>query len=239
MVSTYDRSLLMVAVGVVLLLNPAYLYPHGGPQRVTYEFQADRADGLGELDADVWDVDDSAVLRCTGTIHRRACLLERQLGANGTLTVTNATLYRDEQDRIRLSTGYRYVHLRSGFYEPRVNESNGSVVLRLARVNRTTVVRDLATEYEYAPPVIQHAVDNGSAAVTISVSDLTPRTVRRQELRYAAPAIVKKGDSYYAVRQVRYTSRRFFLAKHLTLIRMVAVFAGGLLIFWAFQRPGE
>lgn len=237
MFSAYDSALVMVAVGVALMLSPVYFYPHGGPRHVTQEFRADRVAVAALDDADVIDLADADVLLCTGTIHRRACLLERRIGPNGTLSVDDTTLYRDEDGDTQASSDYQYVYLDGGFYEPRVSEANGSAMLRLQPVNKSTVTRRLATEIRWTHPVVRRAVKNGSAKTTVTITEREPQRTELDELRDAARTLVRSDDEYYVVHRVGYENRPVFLAKYLGLVQTAAVFVGGGLIFIAFQFP--
>lgn len=237
MVSAHDAGIGLAILGVLLLLNPVYLYPHGGPQEKTLQFEAERV-GTSDLgDVSILDVADSSVLVCTGTTNRRECLFERRVGTNGSLTVENVTFYRTEDGEMRSYTHYLYVYLDGGFYEPRAEETNGSVVLRLERVNETTVTQTFTTEFEHALPVLQRAIENGSATKTLTVTEPNPREVTLDRLRSATPALVRSGEEYYVVRRVSYESRRFALAKYLSYLQTAAFFVGLGLVVYAFQLP--
>ena len=237
MVSTYDRGLLVVAIGVVLLLNPVYFYPNGGPETTTYRIEAELVDGQPTVSE--YNDHGGSILKCTGFVDDRTCLFERHVGPNGTFVVDNrSSLYRSDGE-FWVSTDYQYVFFGPGYYEPRVNVSNGTVVVSLERVNRTTVAREIALQYRNAPEVVQNAVDKGNQSIRFTTRPDEESPELERELRYHLPAIVRKGDQFYGVREYSLGSEPFFLANHLTEIRIVAAFAGLLLIFWAFQFPAE
>ncbi|WP_135852697.1 hypothetical protein [Halorussus salinus] len=237
MVSAHDAGIGLAILGVLLLLNPMYLYPDGGPDRVTFELRAERVNASALDDSNLIATGDSAVAACTGTAHRRSCLFERRVGANGTLTVEETRLYRDGDGEVAVSADYRYVYLDGEFYEPRAEAVGGSAVLRLERVNRTVLVRAFSTEFEAAPPLVRRAVRNGSAAKTLTVTERTPREATVDRIRLATPALVRYDGEYVAVRQVRYERRRFALAKYLSYLQTAAFFVGLGLVVYAFQLP--
>lgn len=94
-------------------------------------------------------------------------------------------------------------------------------------------------EYRKTPAVVQHAVDTGSASIAFSVTPPESRPELERRLRFRLPAILEKGGDYYTVERIQTGSHPFFLAKYLWLVHAVGAFVGILLVFWAFQLPGE
>ena len=235
--SRYDRGILLAIVGTLLLLNPLYVYPDGGHYVQTYGFESTQVNG--SIASSLVRLDDRRVLRC-GLDWRRSCLLERGIGPNGTLIVDDASALDDERDDGRLFSSYRYVYLDSAIYRPNATVSNGSVVLSLERVDPAVVASDVAVEYRRAPDTIQRAVDTGSATTTVTTPNVElPGSKPEHELDDYGRRLVEKDGRFYAVRQVRYHGRPFWLGKHLSVVRSLGVVVGLGLVFRAFQLPDE
>lgn len=233
-----NRRLFVFVVGLLLVLNPTYLYPDGGHRVVRMEYEATELEGV-PADGAIADDGESDILWCEAIDEERACILERRIGANGTMPVNNSSaLRRGWNEKIRLSAPYDYVKLPTGFYEPVTNVSGQSVVLRLRPVERSSVAAFVARDYRGLPAVVQRAVDTGSASTRFSYARSDPPD-RLERLADVWSVLVETDGTYYAVERVRYDSGWFFLHRYLRALRFTAIFLGGVLILWGVQRPED
>ncbi|WP_327052493.1 hypothetical protein [Halomicrococcus gelatinilyticus] len=252
MVSRYDRALLAMGLGVLLLTSSVLAFPDGGPSERTYAFDVDRVDGH-DLTREVLDYGSSGreprtVLRCHRGATDRLCHFERALVRNDTATETAETTASDEStdgsttaattaagNQTLLDAPYRYVYFpETGFYELRAHVENGSVDASLAPVATTAVADEIATPYDAAPAVVRRAVEEGNATTTV-------RT-RGQPPAYGSPrdaydeyrsALVQRGEQYYVVDSNERT-RRAVTRWGETIARLAVFLVGGAAIVWAF-----
>lgn len=187
-----DRALLMFGLGILLVLNPVYLFPGGIPGEKTYTYRAERVDTYYEFrDA----VRPSAVLDCSDGISHRECVQARRVGYGGTVTVDNDTAVRLEDDERGLFFGYDYVWFDEGLARPTATVDNGTLVLSTEPRSRTAVLEEFAVEYADLPAVGRRAVRHGSASTTRWVrlgEDVEPAVPEHERF-------VERNGSFYAI----------------------------------------
>jgi len=254
MVSRYDRALLAMGLGVLLLTSSVLAFPGGGPSERTYAFDADRLDSH-DLTRALLDYGSSgreprAVLRCHGGATDRLCHFERAVAPNDTTaetaTGTTSEASTDDSTTVRttvegnetlLDAPYRYVHFReTGFYELRAHVENGSVVASLAPVTATTVADEVATPYDAAPAVVRRAVEAGNATTTVRTwgRSATYGSPRDAYDEYRS-ALVQRDEQYYVVDSDERT-RRVVTRQRETLARLAVFLVGGAAVVWAFAE---
>lgn len=227
------RPLVLVAIGVLLVLNPLYLFPGGPPAERTYELRAEQPDSLESV---VLDVDEGDRIRyCepgAGPHQHRACLYESLVGPDGTYRIENRTLSNGVLDGGGLAAGYSYVYFGSerGFYEPTVGVDGDDIVLGFDDVSARAVADRIAVPYGVVRPGVRTAIEEGSATVTARRSaDGSYRTDRVDDLdRYAGTigGIVEKNGTYYHVFADRVVSGWAYPPAALTAVKAAGVLLG-------------
>ena len=255
MASRYDRALLAMGLGVLLVASSVLAFPGGGPSTRTYAFDAERLGG-DEITQAVLDYDSGpeprAVLRCHDDVAtNRLCHFERRLAPNDTTGTTGTTKTKrttagaasttpeptDSGNATLLDAPYRYVYFpESGFYELQAHVENGTVVASLSSVPPTTVAANVATPYDAAPDVVRRAVDEGNATTTVRTSESAVEYGSRQDVydEYRS-ALVKEGDGYYAVHSDERTGREVSRWRE-TLARLAVFLVGGAAVVWSFAE---
>lgn len=235
--SRFDWRLVAAMAGLLLVLNPVYLFPAGGQYVQTYSFAPERVDD--SLTLALSNAADSTVHFCDVSPDR-TCLLERQVGSNGSLVITDSAVVEDVARSGEVLSSYEYVHLESGFYGVNSTVSNESVTLTLRSVNATTVAEYVARDYESAPDAIQRAIDTGEASVTYSTpGDVAPSQRAEHRVRDFTHELVEKNGSFYLVRDSAYRGRTAWYAEYLGFVRLAMILLGFGLVLWAFQYPTE
>lgn len=226
-----DRALLLFGLGLLLVLNPVYLYPGGVPYEKTYTYRAERVESL-EMAMGYDAIHHSRVLDCTHGIHHRACVQAHQVGYDGTWRVDNETPVHLEDDDHGLYTDYEYVMLPGGVARPNATADNGSVVLSLEASNETDVMARYAADYEDLPEVGKQAVRDGSATTTRRFyRPDTPEPVVSEHRRF-----VDDGGTFYVLRRAPGEESPVIPPWLLSLLRIAGVLGGAGLAFHARGR---
>ncbi|MFB6256756.1 MAG: hypothetical protein ABEH58_08560 [Haloplanus sp.] len=175
-------TVLVFALGFLLVANGAYLFPEGGEagRRYVYESHAANDAGIGELPDGVA----GEVVDCNHVaVGSRTCAVVRHVRTEGPLRVeTDADLGPTFAD-------YRFVAANGSAFRPTARIDGGTLVLGLDRIAPERARRALATEYD----------DVGSAART---------AVNEGRVRTAAPIpaderYVVRSGSYYVIERDR------------------------------------
>ncbi len=223
------RALLLFSLGIVLVLNPVYLFPGGVPGEKTYTYRAEQVETHYDF-ADA--VRPSAVLDCSGSIHHRECVLARQVGYGGTLRVNNDTSVHLEDDERGLFFGYDYVRFDEGYARPNATVQNGTLVLSNEPRSQTLVLREYAVEHERLPPIGKRAVRNGSASTTRRIrlgEDVEPAVAEYERL-------VEYDGTFYVITRYPGEWKRPVPEWLLTLVRFLGVGGGAALAFVGGSR---
>lgn len=236
--------LVLVAIGVVLVLNPVYLYPNGVPHEQTYRLQGERPDDLGAI-LSAGDRGGS-ILDCpseSAPFESRSCVFESLVTPNQSLLLPNRTLADSHSDDDRLQYPFDFVRLQSGFYEPQAREENGSVALSLEPVTVEAVAERLHhTSYREAPESVQRAIDTGNATTTVRFppgeSYGNDRTDRLDEYVGTVGKVVVKNGTYYHVSS-GVSHDRAFPPILLELLRILGVLAGAFFVTLAVRRQRD
>lgn len=223
-----DRALLLFAVGILLALNPVYLFPGGVPYQEAVTYRAERVEN--PLYEDVYPVE--AVLDCSGPMHHRECVQATRVGYDGTLRVDTDREVHLPDDGQGLYSVYEYVHFDSGYARPNATVENGTLVLSFEPVAERAVMDRYAASYESLPPVAKRAVRNGTATVTrwsSSRDDVEPRLDDHQEF-------VNRNGTFYRVNAYTGASRPVVPPWLFGLLRVGSVLGGAALAFVARGR---
>lgn len=192
-----DRALLLFALGLLLVLNPVYLYPGGVPYEETNTYRAERVDSL-EVAIDHGGIYPSRVLDCSDGILYRECVLAHQVGYDGTWRVDAGAAVHLEDDDHGLYADYEYVLFSEGVARPNATVENGSVVLTLEASNETAVMAEYAADFEDLPEVGKRAIRDGSATTTRRFHRPdTPEPVVSEARRF-----VDDGGTFYVIERV-------------------------------------
>lgn len=242
--------LVLVAVGVVLLLNPLYLYPGGVPAEQTYTLRAEQVDDLGGVLRS--GETGAKILHCSagaGPHENRNCVFESLVGPNGTLVIQNRSLSDGTADGDALRYPFDYVTFdgKTEFYEPRTRTENGSVVLSLDPVSAWAVAENSSiVPYRAAPDAVQRAIDTGAENATVRLPDGGPPGTDRADAlsEYVGSVgnLVERDGTYYRVSSGVSYDRHAVAPLAVTTVRAVAVVAGLALIYRAVLRqrdPGD
>jgi len=159
MVSNATKSLLVVVLGVLLVVNP--LFVPTGHVTVHETLTATPANGSLFLRLQTGQHD---VRMCSDFSTSRECLLERRV-LRHPIPVGNATT--------AVSSRYAFVYFNGDFYQPTRRRENGTVVLSLERVTRGTVADGLAHPAS-GSAVAERAVSNGRTNVSYSLGTGQP-----------------------------------------------------------------
>lgn len=240
--SRHDRALLAAVVGVVLLSNPAWAFPHGGGTELTYEYRAERVDDLTSavVDFDEHAAERRSILDCgAGPVDDRLCLFERRVGPNGTLYLESGSPVHVRGGR--LSYPYEYVYFGgTAFYRPRANVTDGGVVLSFRRVAPETVAERYAApaNSSVVPAAVRRAVDDGRASATLAVRRGTARAERRTDRHEEfTPGLLERGGEFYWVEHSGPHARPVVPGWAIAALRVLAVCCGAALLFYAVQPP--
>ena len=172
---------LLLLVGVVLVANPLWAFPHAGEQGYTYEAQKieytdDYLRAGGELKR----------LDCYGSFEQEpGCVLWTQIAQQGPVTVNFSGM-----DHFNYGTRYIVVEEDPdhwNFYERVVEGSTSSVTLWLERVTPGEILANVSIEYDDLSEPGQEAIRTGSV------------TTRDDSLRGEGQVVRYEGD-YYVLR---------------------------------------
>ncbi|KTG08368.1 hypothetical protein AUR64_19240 [Haloprofundus marisrubri] len=260
------RRVLLAAVGMVLLLNPALAYPHGGPEEVTMNFEATEldedlkqtivSDERSAPKTDTWVAQRALtygafpdrlpparqrVLYCRyPDLFQRLCAYAEEFGPNGSRVIENDTAVPLGDDgQPVMEYPYEFVYLDDErFYEPRTSIENDSVVFSFDHAPPTVVAERLARPYQRLPPVTQRAVDTGNTTKTFMVYPLDDEAQHRVDLLDAYDReMVKKNGRYYEL-NVTTVERRPVVDRSLrVLLRVAGVVVGLYLLARSGRRP--
>lgn len=149
------RPLLTMAVGVLLVASPLYLFADSGT--VTRTFEAKRVTPAEDLPL----VD----IACTFSFHR-SCALDR-------LVLSNCGELRIPVDGARQVGGWETRHARhsSGLYRRTARLEGDSLVLELERVSPREVFAVEAVPASSLDPVVRRTVAEGTATTTRPVDE--------------------------------------------------------------------
>ncbi|MFB6183268.1 MAG: hypothetical protein ABEI96_01825 [Haloarculaceae archaeon] len=226
-----DRALLLFGVGLLLVLNPVYLFPGGVParERVTY-----RAERVERPDAYGTSIPAFAVLDCSDGIAHRECVQATRVGYDGTLRVdTDREVSLSGADgQRRLYFGYEFVRFEAGYARPNATVENGTLVLSYDSVSKATVMKRYAYPYDGLPSLGKRAVRNGTATATrwvVTRENDDPFVDDDQRF------VVRDGTFYQLLHYEQ--SRRAVVPRWtFDLLRIVGVVGGLALAFLARER---
>ena len=148
---------LLIVLGIVLVANLLYTFPHAGELRYTYdaeriEYTDDYLRTGGEVDA----------LDCYG-IQDPGCLLWTEVAQDGPMTVNTTDL-----DRFNYGTEYVVVEEAPNdwpFYRRIVESSDRNLTLRLERVTPAEILANVSIEYDDLSDPGQEAVRTGNVTI--------------------------------------------------------------------------
>lgn len=210
---------ILVAIGVLLLLNPLYvgMLHLDQPEWTRYEATALHVED-GEVSGGfVADPD----IACTDDDYR-SCAFERYVHRNGGLEV--------EDGGIAASIGrgrYRYVFLGDdGFFEPQAMDVIDGSRLTLAPVSAEEALHGASTRVDRAPPVVGAAIDEGTATshTALDLDGHVFETIRGQYYvldRVASHGVGPTSDAHWTGQLFEYA-----LIGVLTLLGLAAVAKG-------------
>jgi len=186
-----DRALLLFVVGIVLVLNPVYLFPNGVPHEkpVTY-----RAEVIERPDPYASSVPGYAILDCSSEIHHRACVQAKQVGYNGSTRVDDAAFHLHDEES-GLYTDYEYVRFREGYAKPNATGRNGTLVLSYEPRTTEAVMSEYAYQYSDLPPVGKRAIQNGTTTTTRRIVDFGEYEPVLEEYQ----EFVERNGTFYAI----------------------------------------
>lgn len=165
-------GLLCFALALAFAANTLWLFPHADEPRYEY-----RAVELNESNARHYIDAHPSV---------RRCILEKSRTCGIELQARNEPIALNAEDT-ELYADYQYVATRDGYFEPTVQEQNGTVYLSSRKVSKTAVLSDIA--YSPLPSVsghdksIQKAIEGGHAVSSHEV-DGQHRIVRHDGRYY-------------------------------------------------------
>ncbi|MFB6197076.1 MAG: hypothetical protein ABEI52_02240 [Halobacteriaceae archaeon] len=141
-----DRYLLLFALGLVLVLNPVYLFPNGVPHEEAITYQAEQIDTVEDVHR---NLPPSAVLDCTRPITHGECVQAHRIGYDGRLFVNTNVRVALEDDETGLYFGYDYVRFARGYTEPNasLNKENRTLILSLTPVSQEKIL--VVSDYKY------------------------------------------------------------------------------------------
>lgn len=195
------KSLLLLAVGLVLVLAPVVLVPSDVPTVEETTYKAERAETLDTLAP---GVPSNAVLDCEGTISYRECVQAREIGYDGTMRVSNVSV--ELTDDGRLFFGWDYVSFKPGLARPNASMDNGSLVLSFDPVTQQQVMDDYATDYKALPSFGRRVIHEGSASTSQTYQSLDQREPILEEYQRF---VDEKGTYYYLTIQRQTHHRQF------------------------------
>lgn len=223
-----DKAVLSFALGVLLILNPVYLFPGGVPGEKTYTYEAERIETDHDFERAVHP---SAVLDCSGTITSYDCVLLREVGYNETLRIDNDTAVHLRDDD-RWFFDFEYVRFEDGYVRPTATIENGTLELSTEPQNQTQVREEFAREYDNLPPLGKRVIDNGSVSITKWIQfgeDVDPEIPEYKRF-------VEKNGTFYEIRRNPGEWWRPVPEWAITLARFVGVAGGIVLAFVGASR---
>ncbi|MFB6295724.1 MAG: hypothetical protein ABEH66_02660 [Halobacteriales archaeon] len=225
-----DRYLLLFVLGLVLVLNPVYLFPGGVPHEEAITYRAEQVETVADAHR---TLPASAILDCTGPIVHRECVQAHRIGYGGRLPVDNDTRVALEDDEKGLYAGYDYVRFPQGYAEPNASLDGGTLLLSLVPASREQILSRYAVPFEQLPRLGKRAIRNGTASTTRRITDFddVERFVINEEQR-----VVNRSGTFYQLRLDRKVSRRMFPPWLLGVGRLVGVVGGAALAFVASGR---
>lgn len=178
MVSRPTRIVLAVALGTLLLVNPAFGLP--GEKTQTYTYTAEPVENpLSAMETVNFD---RGVQPCWAA--SRSCLFEKR-AADEPIRVDAAA------GTSSVSSQYRFLHFDGQFYRPTTHIENGTYVLGLEPVSKRTVLAGIAYHDEdRLTDIARRAVANRSVNVTVPADQRLPLTESR---------LVERGGNYYVI----------------------------------------
>lgn len=225
-----DRYLLLFALGLVLVLNPVYLFPNGVPHEEEITYQAHQVETVEDVHR---NLPTFAILYCTELITHRECIQARQIGYGGRRSVENDTRVALEDDETGLYFAYDYVRFGQGYAEPNASLNNGTLILSLTPVSQEHVLSEYAFPFGSLPPLGKRAIRNGTASTTRRFTDFddVDRFVIDEEQR-----VVNRSGTFYRVDLEKKVSNRQFPPWILGVVRIGGVIGGATLAFVASRR---
>lgn len=227
-----NRSLLLFALGLILVLNPVYVFPNGVPYEEQITYRAERIDRVGETHR---KLPTSAVLDCRGPISHRECVQAHRVGYDGRVLVENETRVALEDEETGLYVGYEYVRFDRGYTRPTASVEGGNLVLSYDPVSQKRVLSEYATPFGSLPPLGKRAIRNGSASTTrrfADFDDVEPFVIDEEQ------RIVNRSGTFYRIDLERKVSDRQFPPWILGVVRIVGVIGGaGLMVFAGRRYP--
>lgn len=222
-----DRALLGFLLGLLLVLNPVFVFPQGLPAEKTFEYRATPLERQGMAD-DALRSRGVDVVDCDRSPAQRTCVYAGRVGYNGERRIENATVSRLPDDRNGLYTHYEYVRFEEGLARPNATLENGSLVLSFDPVATDAVLRRHAVAFETLPPVGREAVTTGRVRVTQRYHDydeIDPAVSEFQRL------VTYEGDVYLIRRYPKERSTVVPSWLYWT-IRIGGVVGGAAIAFW-------
>lgn len=186
------RQAVLFGLGILLVLNPLYVFPQGVPTVEHAEFSAEVVDRLPEL---VDQVPPTAVLECDLPTHHRECIQARAVGYNGSKRVpeTDVSLHGDGSG---LHYGWDYVEFDAGFAKPNETVNNGTLVLTFEPRTRQQVMDQYATDFEDVSALVKRTIRQGSA----NASQQYYRYSDREPFTDDYERFVDRNGTYYHIR---------------------------------------
>ncbi|WP_136688889.1 hypothetical protein [Halorhabdus amylolytica] len=224
-----DRYLLLFALGLVLVVNPVYLFPNGVPREEAVTYRAEQIETVEDAHN---ELPVFAVLDCARTITHRECVQARQVGYDGRLAVDTDTEVVPEDDETGLYFGYDYVRFAQGYAKPNASLDDGTLVLSFGPVSRDHVLGTYAFPFDEVPPLGKRAIRNGTASTTrlfTEFDDIDPIIDEEQRL-------VNRSGTFYRLELEKKVSNRQFPPWILGMVRIIGVIGGGALAFLASGR---
>lgn len=160
-----NRALLGFLLGILLVLNPVFVFPQGLPAEKTFEYRAEPIERQGMTD-DALRSRGVDVVNCDRSPAQRTCVYAARVGYGGERRIENASVADLPDDRNGLSTHYEYVRFEEGLARPNATLENGALVLSFDPVSADAVLRRRAVAFETLPSVGAEAIRTGSAQVT-------------------------------------------------------------------------
>ncbi|QSG06623.1 hypothetical protein [Halapricum desulfuricans] len=220
-----DKYFLLFVLGLVLVLNPVYLFSNGVPSETDITYRAEEVERVLDVD----HLPFYSILSCSKEpLDRRECVQAHQVGYGGRLGVNNDSKVVLEDDETGLHFDYDFVRFDQGYAKPNASIDGGRLVLSFDPVSQKQVLSKWAVPFKSVPQLGKQAIRNGTASTTRDHAD---HPLIDDHLR-----IVNQSGTFYRLEPWGRESQRLFPPWILPIVRIIGVIGGATLSFVASGR---